>query len=641
MNIRSNIQIIKLLQEKEILMRIFFHIIAGAITIVFCSILFYYNAEIANAQINSAFFALQGIMGVCACIAVAASCLSKERFILNQTDYWIGAVVLLGTIQQLPHTTPDIAKVILLGVAYFTLRIVYNRTEQTMKIAGTALLLMGLVESWLGFQQLYGFAASNHAIYRLTGSFFNPGPYSGFLITILPIALYWTLKNYPEVQTFSFRRLPQIVRSPEQIATHLLFVIAILCFSGIIMLLPASMSRSAWIAGTAGCAIVLARYYGLPNLLRKYYDAHRRRFLAYATVLLLLVSMAGTGMYIMKKDSADGRLLMWKVSLSAIKKCPWTGVGAGFFPGAYGQAQAEYFASGQGSQQEEFVSGSPEYGFNEYLQIGVEYGIIGLLLFLGIVVSALWRAANSRIEGSNAIIGSITAMLIFALFSYPFQVLPLCIVLIILLAMTGNEQKKKEHPRCKQNAWATRIFALSLLGLTCWIIRDKKEQQEAYAEWAQEKTYFNMNIFEETVDHYRDLYPKLKEEAVFLFEYGQCLAKTGQYEESNRILKEGVLRSADPMFYNIMGKNHQALQQYTEAETMFRQALNMVPHRLYPYYLMAKMYFENGQASKGIEVARTLIAKEPKVMSEAVKEMKKEMAEAIENEEQKQKTNKP
>lgn len=634
MNIRNNIHIIKLLQEKEMLMRTLFHIIAGIITVLFCSILFYYDAEVANAQVNSGFFALQGIMGICACVAVAASCLSRERFILNRTDYWVGIVILFGTGQNLLHSTPDITKLVLLGVAYFTLRIVYNRTTQVMKIAGTILLLVGLAECWLGFRQLYGFTASNHAIYRLTGSFFNPGPYSGFLITILPIALYWTLKLYPGVQSFTFRRVPEIIKSPVYITAHLLFVVAILCFSGIIMLLPASMSRSAWIAGTIGCGIVLARHYELVTVLRQYYHAHRQRFLVYGTILLLLAGTAGTGMYIMKKNSADGRLLMWKVSLTAINKHPWVGVGAGFFSGAYGQAQAEYFAGGKGTPQEELVSGSPEYGFNEYLQIGVEHGMIGLILFLGITGSALWRLARSRQEGSNAIAGSVTAILVFALFSYPFQVVPLCVIVIILLAMAGTEEKKKEDPASPNlKIWMTRAFALSLLGLTLWVIRDKKEQKKAYIEWAQEKTYFNMNIFEETVDHYGNLYPRLKEEAVFLFEYGQCLSKTGQYEESNRILKEGILRSADPMFYNIIGKNYQALQQYTEAEKMFRQAHWMVPHRLYPYYLMAKMYFENGQTDKGIEIARKLIAKEPKVMSDAVKEMKKEMAEAIENEE--------
>ena len=82
-----------------------------------------------------------------------------------------------------------------------------------------------------------------------------------------------------------------------------------------------------------------------------------------------------------------------------------------------------------------------------------------------------------------------------------------------------------------------------------------------------------------------------------------------------------------------MGKNYQALEQYDRAEKAFRQAAYMVPHRLYPYYLKAKMYFESGQTEKALEAARQLIAKEPKVMSEAVREMKQELADSLKSKE--------
>ena len=88
---------------------------------------------------------------------------------------------------------------------------------------------------------------------------------------------------------------------------------------------------------------------------------------------------AFAGMYLMKKDSADGRALMWKVSLQAAINNP-LGAGLGNFSGAYGEAQAAYFAAGKGT--EELVAGSPDYGFNEYLQIAVEGGFIALVLFL-------------------------------------------------------------------------------------------------------------------------------------------------------------------------------------------------------------------------------------------------------------------
>ena len=46
-------------------------------------------------------------------------------------------------------------------------------------------ILAGAVEAVWGLAQVYGFTASNHSLYALTGSFYNPGPYSGFLAMTL------------------------------------------------------------------------------------------------------------------------------------------------------------------------------------------------------------------------------------------------------------------------------------------------------------------------------------------------------------------------------------------------------------------------------------------------------------------------
>ena len=43
------------------------------------------------------------------------------------------------------------------------------------------LILAGAIEAIWGLLQVYGYEPSNHSLYALTGSFYNPGPYSGFL----------------------------------------------------------------------------------------------------------------------------------------------------------------------------------------------------------------------------------------------------------------------------------------------------------------------------------------------------------------------------------------------------------------------------------------------------------------------------
>ncbi|MBQ8442547.1 MAG: hypothetical protein IJX29_04185 [Bacteroides sp.] len=58
-------------------------------------------------------------------------------------------------------------------------------------------ILAGIIESIWGLGQLYGVVLSRHDQFLLTGSFDNPGPYSGFLATIFPIAFYEWLRRHP------------------------------------------------------------------------------------------------------------------------------------------------------------------------------------------------------------------------------------------------------------------------------------------------------------------------------------------------------------------------------------------------------------------------------------------------------------
>ena len=94
-----------------------------------------------------------------------------------------------------------------------------------------ALIAWAGVQAVWGLRQLYGFAASGHALYALTGSFFNPGPYSGYLALALPICCHEYLRQ----------------------ETRWLRYAAGGCALLILCVLPAGMSRSAWLAAGVSC----------------------------------------------------------------------------------------------------------------------------------------------------------------------------------------------------------------------------------------------------------------------------------------------------------------------------------------------------------------------------------------------------
>ena len=65
-------------------------------------------------------------------------------------------------------------------------------------------ILYGGIEAVWGIRQVYGFTYSNHSLYALTGSFYNPGPYSGYLAMIFPICLYEWLKRKEGKKTIPY-----------------------------------------------------------------------------------------------------------------------------------------------------------------------------------------------------------------------------------------------------------------------------------------------------------------------------------------------------------------------------------------------------------------------------------------------------
>ena len=64
------------------------------------------------------------------------------------------------------------------------------RTGIVVQKVIVCLIMIGGYEAILGFRQLYGFSVSNHSLYTLTGSFYNPGPYMGYLAMVLPVCVY-------------------------------------------------------------------------------------------------------------------------------------------------------------------------------------------------------------------------------------------------------------------------------------------------------------------------------------------------------------------------------------------------------------------------------------------------------------------
>ena len=100
----------------------------------------------------------------------------------------------------------------------------------------------------------------------------------------------------------------------------------------------------------------------------------------------------------------------------------------------------------------------------------------------------------------------------------------------------------------------------------------------------------------QAVESYAEIQKEMKGNARFMFEYGHALHKLHEPELSNKVLKEALKVSGDPMILNIIGKNEQEMKHYDSAEYWFMRAVHRLPGRIYPYLIFQayEVYAKHG-----------------------------------------------
>lgn len=561
-------------------------------------------------------------MAVCSLVAAVLT-KPANRFVFSLAD---GLVLLLAAIVALTYNwqlNPEPEKMLFGGqlvVLWFLLRFILSGWPQLRLLFVVGIVITGLVEAVSGMRQLHGYEGSNHSLFNLTGDFYNPGPYSGYLALVLPVCL-WMILKYGGSKKMGW------------LQTRIyLYYLAWVTLLAIVVVLPAGMSRTAWIAAAVSCGWVYwVQQIGWDKTIH-YIKGHRALSILFSILILTLVAGASAGIYVLKKDSANGRLLLWKVTGQAIMEQPWTGTGLGGFPAAYAEKQAEYFASGKASETEMLVAGCPEYGFNEFLQIGLELGVVGLMVFVLLLGYSLFRGVKSGQAGAA---GGILALMVFSLASYPLQLPEFWVALIVLMGICCASKGINTSPANSREG--KKILPIAVIGglVVCSgaIFGQQKKYYEGYKQWHTLKMLHNSKAYEAAGEGYEKLVPLMKHKPELLFETAQCLNRTERYVEANKLLYRAMELSGDPMIRYVAAKNEQSQGNYEKAEKLLLHAIDMLPERIYPYYLLTKLYTEPifFQEDKLFHAADAVLKKEPKVQSTAIKEMRMDVEKMLNN----------
>lgn len=456
---------------------------------------------------------------------------------------------------------------------YFVLKLpLSGRSAVAGALAFLAICGWTIYEAASGLLQAAGVKMSNHAAFAITGSFDNPGPYGGFIAVGMSAALAYIIR---------FRR-----RHKGIYRTAMMSMAAAALVSGILVL-PASMSRAGWAAFAAAAVYILAADKRIRSRARAAFPNAGSRVAAVSAAVVLLAS-AAAGAFMLKHDSALGRLHIWHMECLAIAEHPLSGSGPGTAMGAYGETQEKFFRSHQDAPAAIVrVAGCPEYAFNEYLGIGMERGVPGMLLAAATAVSAIVNLQRRK----SSLAGEMLALAVFALFSYPFSIMQFRILLVLFLASCGPVRRRGT----KAETLLTAVAALACTGASIALKPSADALKDAEREWKRISAYSAYGATQEDVEDLLAVRERLSDNFRYLYDLGYALHRCGHFEESNRVLAEGAEISSDPMFRVIMGRNFEALGAYARAEEEYLKAHYMVPCRIYPLLRLMRLQIRTGR----------------------------------------------
>lgn len=327
-------------------------------------------------------------------------------------------------------------------------------------------------------------------------------------------------------------------------------------------------------------------------------------------ILICLCTYLISGLYSYKKDSADGRILIWKISLEMVKDKPILGYGFDGFRKNYMNYQAAYLQEKQLPETINNLADDNHHAFNEFLRIIIEQGIIGviiLFIFLTTIGYTIYKYKLYIDTVSRTIISCLTALLFFSFFSYPLSTFHINALIVILLA--GLACSSQDTP-----IWKLQIRSISLIIPYSIIFFISSvylfSYSKANSDWLNtlKGVYTNDNILEEARK-------KLSGNPYFLSTYGKYLNKKKRYSKAASILSQSIKEY--PSYYTVMelGISYKAQKKYTEAMHCFVKAMHMIPHKIKPLYFMMELYYDQKDYKSAIQLSNRILCKQPKIRS--------------------------
>jgi O-antigen polymerase len=523
-----------------------------------------------------------------------------------------------------------------------------------------AFIFGGALQAVYGTLQIWGYVPSKQSVFNVTGSFFNPGPFHGYLASVfictlgfyifkvrLPSLKGWHLYTSNFISNKEGIQHP-VIQTIESVKDSVIPTkgLSVCILSAVILVLSVSVSRACLLAILFSLMYLMLLKYGKAIWLigQKVNITWKKKLVATILILIVIISLGGK-LYTLNKASANGRRLIWAISLNMIKDRPVFGAGFDRFKAHYMNYQAKYFKKNTDAVKMQ-LAGDTNYAFNELLQEVIENGLLGSVIFIWILIVllkkekgtiAFQRTTDPLFYISKA---GVISIIIFSLFSYPAQILPIKTGLVLFMVIIGRLQYKEEltisfiFSKLKLPLFNRNLSWSFLIVLYSWLFFITTSYMNdyvlAYANWKTADESYQLGDYNLSLKHYGEAHRVLKRDGDLLTAYGKALSVAGKYREAIVLLTQGEKLYPNTILYMALGDSYMAQGSFIQAESAYQHSSYMVPGRFYPQYLLSKLYEKCGAYSKAVIIAHEIMKKPVKIKSTAITEIKEEMRGMIE-----------
>ncbi len=299
-------------------------------------------------------------------------------------------------------------------------------------------------------------------------------------------------------------------------------------------------------------------------------------------------------------ESVYGRFFIWFISIKMIIQKPF-GWGVFAFEKHYPEFQASYLSANQNLLDviNPDIIHSP---FNEFLNVGVTLGIIGLSLYVNIVVFVFYYAIKSR----SPLIYPLFIFLVVSMFYFPFKIAPLIVLVVPFVSVISGRIKVASK---KKLSVSGKILFIPLFLFSLFFVSNSVSKFKNYKSWQQAVLFSRKGDLIQSERLFSSLYPEMKENGRFFITYSNLKYRQGFPEKALTLLEESESYFCDITLSLKFATLYKELGLYDQAEKKFDLAINIAPNNFTAPYEKILFLESIGEHERAYRESQDLVNK--------------------------------